>query len=41
MSEKNRPVRANFHFWWPVTVRWGDMDAMGHVNNMVYFQYVE
>ena len=41
MSETNKPVRANFHFWWPVTVRWGDMDAMGHVNNIVYFQYVE
>ncbi len=22
-------------------VRWGDMDAMGHVNNVVYFQYCE
>lgn len=22
-------------------VRWGDMDAMGHVNNSVYFRYLE
>ena len=22
-------------------VRWGDMDAMGHVNNTVYFRYFE
>jgi len=22
-------------------VRWGDMDAMGHVNNTVYFRYME
>jgi len=22
-------------------VRWGDMDAMGHVNNTVYFRYIE
>jgi len=22
-------------------IRWGDMDAMGHVNNTVYFQYME
>jgi len=36
-----RPARADFHFWWPVTVRWGDMDALGHVNNAIYFQYVE
>ena len=24
-----------------ITVRWGDMDAMGHVNNTVYFRYLE
>ena len=35
------PARADFPFWWPVTVRWGDMDAMGHVNNIVYLQYLE
>ena len=23
------------------TVRWGDMDAMGHVNNTQYFRYME
>jgi len=33
--------RAEFRFWWPVTVRWGDMDSMGHVNNIIYFQYLE
>lgn len=22
-------------------VRWGDMDALGHVNNTVYFRYME
>ncbi|MBC7503317.1 MAG: acyl-CoA thioesterase [Herminiimonas sp.] len=22
-------------------IRWGDMDAMGHVNNTVYFRYFE
>lgn len=24
-----------------IVVRWGDMDAMGHVNNTVYFRYLE
>ena len=24
-----------------ISVRWGDMDAMGHVNNTVYFRYFE
>lgn len=22
-------------------IRWGDMDAMGHVNNTIYFRYIE
>lgn len=24
-----------------MSIRWGDMDAMGHVNNTVYFRYFE
>ena len=24
-----------------IQVRWGDMDAMGHVNNTLYFRYAE
>ena len=24
-----------------IPIRWGDMDAMGHVNNTVYFRYFE
>jgi len=24
-----------------MTIRWGDMDAAGHVNNTVYFRYME
>jgi acyl-CoA thioester hydrolase len=24
-----------------VPIRWGDMDAMGHVNNTIYFRYFE
>lgn len=29
------PVRC------PIQVRWGDMDALGHVNNAVFFTYLE
>lgn len=34
------------HFRQPVLttiipIRWGDMDALGHVNNTVYFRYME
>ena len=24
-----------------IPIRWGDMDAMGHVNNTIYFRYLE
>ncbi len=24
-----------------IPIRWGDMDAMGHVNNTIYFRYAE
>ena len=26
---------------YPIEVRWGEMDALGHVNNAVYLQYFE
>ena len=25
----------------PMRIRWGDMDALGHVNNVTYFRYME
>jgi acyl-CoA thioester hydrolase len=36
MSEARRLVHIE-----RVPVRWGDLDAMGHVNNTVYFRYME
>ena len=35
------PVRAEFAAFRAVTVRWGDVDAYGHVNNAVYYAYVD
>ncbi len=35
------PERKNFTHEMVVPIRWGDMDAMGHVNNTVYFRYME
>lgn len=35
MSEQPTLIRV------PVTTRWGDMDALNHVNNSVYATYVE
>jgi len=34
-------MREEFHHLEPIAVRWGDMDAMGHVNNAKYFTYCE
>ncbi len=30
-----------FRHHYPIQVRWGDMDALGHVNNAVYLTYLE
>ena len=35
------PTREEFRQFIPMTVRWGDMDALGHVNNVQYFRYGE
>lgn len=29
------------HSSFPISIAWGDMDALGHVNNVVYFRYLE
>ena len=36
MSEPRKLVHTE-----RIAIRWGDMDAMGHVNNTVYFRYME
>ena len=35
------PERRRLTYEMVIPVRWGDMDAMGHVNNTVYFRYME
>ncbi len=35
------PDRKDFGHFLRMPVRWGDMDALGHVNNAVYFVYDE
>lgn len=34
-------MRSDFRYWEEVPVRWGDMDALGHVNNARFFTYFE
>ena len=35
------PEQKRLTFETVIPIRWGDMDAMGHVNNTVYFRYME
>ena len=35
------PKRSDYTFFLPLTPRWGDMDALGHVNNVKFFTYDE
>ena len=36
-----RATRADFSKFVPVTTRWNDNDVYGHVNNAVYFTYLD
>jgi acyl-CoA thioester hydrolase len=35
------PEKKKLTYETVIPIRWGDMDAMGHVNNTVYFRYME
>ncbi len=35
------PERKKLVFELTMAIRWGDMDAMGHLNNTSYFRYLE
>jgi acyl-CoA thioester hydrolase len=35
------PEKKKLVFEKNISIRWGDMDAMGHVNNASYFRYLE
>jgi len=39
-SNNPRPDGVPLHNM-DITVRWGDMDALGHVNNIMYFRFFE
>ena len=36
-----RPVDGDFRYRHPIEIRYNDTDALGHVNNAVYFSYFE
>ncbi|MCA4792958.1 acyl-CoA thioesterase [Myroides odoratimimus] len=31
----------DFRFYHPLEIRWSDMDALGHVNNVIYIDYFQ
>lgn len=35
------PERKKLVYTMSLPMRWGDMDAMGHINNAAYFRYLE
>jgi acyl-CoA thioester hydrolase len=35
------PAHKKLVYEMVVPIRWGDMDAMGHINNTLYFRYME
>jgi acyl-CoA thioester hydrolase len=35
------PNRAQFRHFTELPVRWGDMDMLGHINNVIFFRYIE
>ncbi len=41
MSDRQAPAREPYRHWLTIPIRWGDMDAFGHVNNAKYFTYCE
>lgn len=41
MSRVEAPVRSDYHQWETQTTRWVDNDAYGHVNNAVYYTYID
>jgi acyl-CoA thioester hydrolase len=36
-----RPLEGEFRYRHPIEIRYNDTDALGHVNNAVYFSYFE
>jgi acyl-CoA thioester hydrolase len=41
MPATPEPTPSDFHVYADLEVRWRDLDALGHVNNAVYFSYLE
>jgi len=40
-AARSRPLRGEFRYRHAIEIRYGDTDALGHVNNAVYLAYFE
>lgn len=41
MSKPQRPSRADYKVYYPISTRWSDNDIYGHVNNVAYYSYFD
>lgn len=41
MSRLPPPVRADYRWFHAITTRWMDNDVFGHVNNVVYYSWID
>ena len=41
MANITEQIPDTFRFSIPLPMRWNDMDALGHVNNIYYFEYFQ
>jgi len=40
-AEPSDVSRSDYRYWQQVSTRWVDNDAYGHINNAVYFTYID
>ena len=41
MNKKISPHRSDYRWWVNIDTRWSDNDIYGHVNNVVYYSYID
>lgn len=41
MSGKNAALRSDYRHFYPLGTRWADNDIYGHINNVVYYAYMD
>ena len=41
MSRPTPPIREDYKHFLEIPTRWNDNDSYGHVNNAVYFYYID